>query len=270
MNSQEPVTGIVLKRIPLGEADTLVTVFTQEWGVIRAVAKGARKTPSRWGGRTELFMTGRWRVTQGRWRHPEARSDQLYRLTEMEILYGFRGLSRQLERLLAAQYLGEVALMYAPPGHAQPELYVLVIEHLHRLENATPEGVLPCLCHALYHVLASAGLAPQVFHCHSCRCPVPTSLEEVGLSLTCGGIVCENCHPTREQPLSLLSQPVWLGLQRLPQPVLDTAGIPMAAWVGVERVLRRIVEFHSERRIQSASLLPQLGLRENLGQPHQP
>ena len=50
------VTGINLKGIPLGEADRIVTILTREQGLIRAVAKGSRKQPSKLGGRMEPFV----------------------------------------------------------------------------------------------------------------------------------------------------------------------------------------------------------------------
>lgn len=257
---KEPITAIVLKGIPLGEADKLVTLLSQEWGVVRAVAKGARKTPSYWAGRTELFMTGQWRLAAGRWSHPQPGSDKLYRLTEMQISHAFRGLSRQLERLLAAQYLAEVALIFAPVGHPQPELYLLLLEHLQRLETSPLDQVLAYLCHGLYHCLACAGLAPQVFYCQDCRCHPPTTSPEIGFSLPAGGILCPSCSPAHPG-LAWLSQPVWQALQHLPQPTLAPTGIPAGVWLRVERVLRRVIEFHSERTVQSAGLLWQLSFK---------
>ncbi|GAB4211217.1 MAG: DNA repair protein RecO [Synechococcales cyanobacterium] len=252
------VTGIILKSMPLGESDKLLTLLTQELGVIRAVAKGSRKTPSKWGGRTELFICGEWFVSQGRWQHPEQNSQKLYRLSDGDIRHAFRGLSRRLEPLLAAQYLAEVALLFMPAGHAQPDLYVLLLEHLHRLETAPPDQVLPLLTHGVYHLLAWAGVAPQVFQCHYCRCHPPLRLE-IGFSLTAGGIICDTCcERQRPYPLSMLSEAVWTTLQYLPPPTLTVTGIPQSVWVRVERVLRRLVEFHAERSIQSAALLAQM------------
>ena len=47
--------GIVLRSVKLGEADKIVTILTQGSGKVRAVAKGLRKTTSRFGGRLEPF-----------------------------------------------------------------------------------------------------------------------------------------------------------------------------------------------------------------------
>jgi DNA repair protein RecO (recombination protein O) len=58
--------GIVLKTIKLGEADRIVTLFTRRNGKVRAVAKGVRKTKSRFGGRLEPFTRVALLVYQGR------------------------------------------------------------------------------------------------------------------------------------------------------------------------------------------------------------
>ncbi len=48
--------GVVLRTVKLGEADRIVTLLTRDHGKIRAVAKGVRRTKSRFGGRLEPFM----------------------------------------------------------------------------------------------------------------------------------------------------------------------------------------------------------------------
>ena len=48
-------TGVVLRVQKLGEADRIITLLTQRHGKVRAVAKGVRRTTSRWGARLEPF-----------------------------------------------------------------------------------------------------------------------------------------------------------------------------------------------------------------------
>lgn len=58
--------GIILKTVKLGEADRIVTIFTKMHGKVRAVAKGVRRTRSRFGGRLEPFMRADVLIAQGR------------------------------------------------------------------------------------------------------------------------------------------------------------------------------------------------------------
>ncbi|MFQ5886561.1 MAG: DNA repair protein RecO, partial [Anaerolineae bacterium] len=57
---------IVLRRMNLGEADRLLTLYTPEWGKIRVVAKGVRKPTSRKAGHLELFTHSRLLIAKGR------------------------------------------------------------------------------------------------------------------------------------------------------------------------------------------------------------
>lgn len=257
-------TGINLKGMPLGESDRLMTILTREQGLIRAVAKGARKQPSKLGGRMELFVVNELVLSGGRWSSAQDPQAQLQRITQAETIQSFSRLGHSLAQLTAAQYLGEVALMQALAGEAQEELFVLLLEHLSRLERAdSAQAVLPLLTHGLYHLLALGGIAPQSQYCHYCRQAVSNDLgtdpshEDVYFSFSAGGVLCEACSiAQRPQRLSVLSAAVLRILQTLPLPTLgsDPGGMALG-WSGVEMLLRRTIEYHHERPVRSAQLL---------------
>ena len=161
-------TGINLKAIPLGESDRLLTILTAEMGLIRAIAPGARKHKSRLGGRSGLFVINQLLLAQGK---------QLDKITQAETVQSFPGLSKELSKLTAGQYLAELALFQALDKHPQEELYSLLVEHLTRVEAADSTAVLPCLIQGLYHLLALGGIAPDVRSCCITRDPVLPDLS---------------------------------------------------------------------------------------------
>lgn len=185
-------TGINLKGMPLGESDRLLTILTREVGLIQAVAPGARKHHSSLGGRSELFVVNQLSIVKGR---------SLDKITQAETKASFPGLSRDLSRLTAGQYLAELTLFQALSDQPQEALFSLLCEHLQRLENLprpTPQQpaslmVLAFLAHATFHLLALAGVAPQVHHCCLTRRPLMPPLDDpdwrVGFSVTAGGIL---------------------------------------------------------------------------------
>lgn len=251
------VTGINLKGIPLGESDRIITILTREQGLIRAVAKGSRKQPSKLGGRMEQFVINDLLIAHGRWPAQTDASQRLQRVAQAETLQSFPRLSRSLAHLTAAQYLAEVTLILALSDQTQDDLFMLLVEHLERLEQASdPKVVLPLLTHGLYHLLALAGFAPQVQACHYCRGELA---GDVFFSPRSGGMVCEPCRVAqRPNPISLVSESVLQALGSLPNstlPSLSEDSLPLAAWLGAERLLRRILEHHAEREIRSAGLL---------------
>ena len=104
MSRTYKATGINLKSMPLGETDRLVTILTRELGLIRVVAPGARKQNSKLGGRMGLFVVNELLVSKGR---------SLDKITQAETLESYPGLSKNLSKLAASQYLAEVVLCYA-------------------------------------------------------------------------------------------------------------------------------------------------------------
>src|SRR4051794_4601752 len=91
--------GVVLKTIKLGEADRILTLFTRRNGKVRAVAKGVRKTKSRFGGRLEPFTNVSLMIYAGR---------SLDTITSADILTSFREVRGDYARLTAAAAMAEL------------------------------------------------------------------------------------------------------------------------------------------------------------------
>lgn len=177
-------TGINLKGMAMGESDRLVTVLTKEYGLVRAIAPGARKHKSKLAGRSGLFVVNQALFIKGK---------SLDKLVQAETVRSFPGLSKDLAKLTASQYLAEIALSLALSEQPQEELYYLLIEHLSRIESATIAQVLPCLAQATFHLLALAGVAPEVHRCCLSRLPFDIELGNpdwrVAFSVCSGGAV---------------------------------------------------------------------------------
>ncbi|MEO1298042.1 MAG: DNA repair protein RecO, partial [Cyanobacteria bacterium J06636_16] len=136
MSRSYKATGINLKGMPMGETDRLLTILTAEQGLIRVLAPGARKHKSRLAGRSSQFVVNNIFVVQGK---------RLDKLVQADTVRSFPGLSADLAKLTASQYLAELVLCQALSEQPQEELFTLLVEHLQRLEQATGDGVLACL-----------------------------------------------------------------------------------------------------------------------------
>lgn len=191
MSRTYKATGINLKSIPLGESDRILTILTRERGLIRAVAPGVRLPKSKLGGRAGLFVVNELVINQGR---------SLDRITQAETLESYPGLSKDLSKLTAGQYLAELALCQALSDQPQEELFSLLSEHLSRIEGLSiggdrpsPTQVLPLLTQGIYHLLALGGIAPQVHACCLTQRPLTPDFQSlnwrVGFSISAGGTV---------------------------------------------------------------------------------
>lgn len=208
MSRTYKATGINLKSMPLGEADKLVTILTREYGLVRVVAPGARKQNSKLGGRSGLFVVNDLLLAKGR---------SLDKITQAETLESYPGLSKNLAKLAASQYLAELVLCHALSEQPQEELYELLNEHLRRLEclpntsesQSAVSSVLALLSHGIFHLLALAGIAPQVRVCcvtqHSLNPDFTDPDWRVGFSVDAGGTVS---LPLKELEVSRLNHSV--------------------------------------------------------------
>jgi DNA repair protein RecO (recombination protein O) len=266
-------TGIILKRTPFGEADRLVKILSPELGLIRAMVPGARKYTSKLSGCSELFVVNDLLLVKGR---------SLDRIIQADILKSYPRLSENLGKLAASQYLAELVLSIALDEQPQWELYELLNEHLHRLEEIlSGQSLHSHLAQGVLHILVLAGISPQV---HTC-CLTGETLSanfsnphwRVGLSFKEGGLIKlaipesslsnkqEYSKITRtlinEQlnavELSLLQQlfhPYLPQLRKiLPLEYLNDF-LPLA-WVHIEHMLRNYAQYHLGKYFRSADLI---------------
>ncbi len=184
MSRTYKTTGIILKALPMGEADRLVTVLTPESGLVRAIAPGARKHKSRLGGRTGLFVINELLLSKGK---------SLDKIIQAETVRSFPALSTDLGRLTASQYLSELVLCEAVSEVPQAELYGFIVGLFDRLEQMESAQVLAELTQAVVHLLRLGGVAPEVFQCCVTGAVVKPDLENpnwrIGFSAVGGGVV---------------------------------------------------------------------------------
>ena len=284
MSQKYKATGIILKGSSLKENDRLITMLTPEYGLIRAVAPGAKKIKSSLRGRTQLFVVNELLILTGK---------SLDKIIQADTIYTYPGLSKDIGRLAAAQYLAELALFLAVDEQPQPELYELLNEHLRRIENSEPnKSVYPYLAQAVFHLTAIAGLTPQVFNCCLSEEEILPNITvpdwQVGFSFEGGGIIDlavfraiqQQQQEDRTQDaearynsrlpkidrrisgveLAILQQ---LNYQDLPafmsgdSPNREILN-PEVAWIRVEGILREYIQYHTGKMIRSANLVDNL------------
>ncbi len=172
--------GVVLRTQKLGEADRIVTLLTLGRGLLRAAAKGVRRTSSKFGARLEPFMVAELQLYEGR---------SLDTITQASTLgaYGPR-ISEDYERYRAANVMVETAERLSEGGPA-PEQYRLLVGALRTLAQARIPAVLVRDGYLL-RAIAAAGWEPGFGDCVRCGAPGPHTTVMVQL----GGVVCEDCR----------------------------------------------------------------------------
>lgn len=172
---------IVLRTYRLGEADRIVLLLGREHGPIRAVAKGVRRTTSRFGARLEPFM-----VVDGQF----ARGRTLDTVTQVVTKAGYASaIVRDYRLFTAASAIAEAADDLTRED-SSPAHYMLLRGALSALAARAHDPRL-IVDSYLLRAVSLAGWAPSFGVCSVCGAPGPHSL----VSMSAGGAVCEACAP---------------------------------------------------------------------------
>jgi DNA repair protein RecO (recombination protein O) len=175
--------GVVLRTHKLGEADRIITILCRKSGRVRAVAKGVRRTKSRWGARLEPFTHVDLMLHVGR---------SLDVITQAEVIrpYG-EPLTADYPRYTAGVAMLETAEKLTPV-EKEPALrqLLLLIGGLRSLGDSEHDSRL-VLDAYLLRSLAVAGYAPALADC--ARCGGDESLAAFAIPV--GGMVCASCRP---------------------------------------------------------------------------
>lgn len=118
---------VVVRTYRLGEADRILVLVTEGHGKVRAVAKGVRKTASRWGARLELMSHAELLLWQGR--------SELAVVNQAETIDHFKTVREDLDRVARAMSMLEVADQLSQEGHPDPGLYRMLVGALRALAD---------------------------------------------------------------------------------------------------------------------------------------
>jgi DNA repair protein RecO (recombination protein O) len=180
---------LVLRTQKLGEADRIITLLTRRHGRIRAVARGVRRTKSKFGARLEPFSHVDIQFFS---RTNELVGRGLPLCTQVESLapYGAH-LTAHYDRYTAGTAMLETAERFTDhEGEPAVQQYLLLVGALRTLANNdhSPHLVLDAF---LLRSLAVNGYAPSFEACAKCGMPGPNRF----FSMASGGAVCADCRP---------------------------------------------------------------------------
>lgn len=228
---------IVLRSYDIGEADRVIVMLSRHHGKVKAVAKGVRKTKSRFGARVESFSMIDVQIYFGK---------TLDTITQVETLNNYsRTISLDYDAYTAASAMVELAdRIHDDEGEADEEQYLLLHGALHALASGrlAPDLVLNSY---MLRSLALAGWAVALYDCARCGVEGP----HAGFNVQAGGAVCEECRPagsTMPAPelwtlLGALLSGDWVRAVGTDEQTRRSAGSLIAAFV----------QWHIEKQVRS-------------------
>jgi DNA repair protein RecO (recombination protein O) len=230
--------GVVLRTYRLGEADRIVVLLTERHGKVRAVAKGVRRTKSRFGARLEPLSHVALLLWQGR--------GELDIVNQAEVVDHFPSVRGDLDRMSAGLSLLEVSDLLAQERHADPQLYEMLVGALRALGDTSRDPALVAPAFFL-KALVLEGAGPILDGCAACGRPAG-EVELVAFTLTEGGALCRSCR--RGRPVSAEAFDL---LRRILGGSLGSvlAGSPPPGADEVRALATEAIEVNLDRRLRS-------------------
>ena len=238
---------IIIKKIKLGEADRILTLYTPHLGKIRGVAKGVRRPRSKLAGHLELLTHSLVTLARGK---------NIDTIIGSQTINSFLTIKSDLKLTSYALYAAELTDQFTADNTEDEPLFQLLLE---TLQQMCQEGNLDLLLRYFeLHLLSEAGYRPQLNQCVSCH----TALQPTAnyFSASAGGVLCSSCRRSQlfTQPLSVSALKVLRLLQSGDYATARRIKIDSALSRELEEIVRGYIRYLLERDLKSAHWLDTL------------
>lgn len=238
--------GVVIRQMPLGEADRILTLCSPDMGKVRAVAKGVRRTKSRLGGHLELLNRASVSVAIGR---------NLDTISEAYAISTFGAVRSDLHRVSRGLYIAELVDCFSFEGNGNQAMYSLLLGTMHRLERGVNLDMLVRWFEM--RLLECSGYMPELVLCVECR----ERLEPADHIFACesGGALCPNCRVSSEGALLPLPVNCMKTLRFVQREAtfdrVETLRVSPRILKDMERLMRTYIRHIVEREVRSAEFV---------------
>lgn len=181
----ETTRAVVLQTYRYSDTSKILRLMTVELGPCSAIAKGALRPKSRFGGLLEPFMEGDATLytKEGR---------ELHTLSGFELVRERRTLGRSLELFTVASTLCELVMRLAPE-HRDDRLYRALVSGLESLVGKAERGEERGGLEHVWRLVDALGFRPELDRCVGCGRPL--GLERARFDFAAGGLQCRGCAP---------------------------------------------------------------------------
>jgi DNA repair protein RecO (recombination protein O) len=239
---------IVIKKTKLGEADSILTLFTPHLGKIQGFAKSLRKPKSKMAGHLELLTYSMVGFSRGR--------GSIDTITSAQTINAFLPIRNDLWLSSCGLYTAEIVHQFTAEHQENEEIFQLLRATMERLCQDENKEI--TLRYFELHLLESAGYRPQLRECITCHRPLEPVINH--FSPAGGGMLCPECG--RNHPfcyaLSVNAQKVLRLLQGNDYAAAGRVKIDTALGREIENVISGYLKYLLEKDVKSAAWLDTL------------
>jgi len=238
---------IVIKKTKLGEADSILTLYTPHLGKIQGFARSLRKPKSKLAGHLELLTYSLVSFARGK---------NLDTITGSQTINSFLPLKSDLWLTSCALYATELVSQFTVDNIENYPLFQLLKETMEQLCEAGNKELI--LRYFDLHLLSRVGYQPQLQQCVSCHNPLQPTTNSFCPSA--GGMLCPRCSPEQplSYPLSVNAQKVLRLLQSSDYDTANRLKIDPELSHELEKVMSHYLKYLLERDVKSVAWLETL------------
>jgi len=242
--------GIVLKSIEYGDADKIATIYTKNYGKVQAIAKGIRKTKSKFGSSLEILTYAVFLFYKGK---------NIDTISQSEILESFFSTSKEVIKFAFATNCAEIVNKLTEEGETNFSLFNLLKEALHYLKETNDPKLLTLSFK--WKVISVLGYKPSFKLC--CRCNKRVGAQKMGeyFSVKDGGIICNECVSKDNKdyrPVSNYFAKLVNKILITPLSIISNYTIPEKRMKELEEVTESYLTYHSEKSFKTDKFLKSL------------
>ncbi|MAF85026.1 MAG: DNA repair protein RecO [Dehalococcoidales bacterium] len=237
---------IIIRKIKLGEADRILTLYTPHPGKIRAVAKGVRRPRSKLSGHLELLTHSMVSL---------ARCRNLDTIIGSQTINSFLPIKSNLELTSYALYATELVDQFTADNVENPPLFQLLLETMKRLCQGGDNELV--LRYFELHLLNLVGYRPQLQQCVSCKSALESTINS--FCPGAGGMLCPNCRQNKlTYSISVNGQKMLRILQSNEYNTVSQLEMNRELSGEIEGVMRNYLKYLLEGEVKSTAWLDTL------------
>ncbi len=229
---------VVLRSLRYGEADRILHLYTAQRGRVSAIAKGVRRTRSRFGGRLEPFFRLGLVLYEGR--------SELLTVTSAETISGHPRLREDAAALDSAARACDAVGRLFETSEPHPGVFALLCNELALLDARPEQATYANQLAFRLKLLLAAGLAPQLAACASCG----EADHLAAFSGAAGGVVCTACEGSG---FAIGEEAHAFMTAALGSSLADAPAAGARALREADRAIRETVEHHAHIRLRPAN-----------------
>ena len=247
---------VVLKQMPIGETNRIITFYTRTAGKVAAVARGIRRPGSKFGGSLEILNHVQTSISRGR---------SLDNVNECVVIDSFKNLREDLTSIAEGIYIAELVDTFGEDKSPNTRLLDILLETLSNLDSLDHREF--WILWFEFRLLHVSGFLPEFVNCVECRNPLERS--DHTFDPVAGGILCPSCVDTYGTDQSWIVSVYSLSLLRFFQRSLSTtlssreASSYSANLTEIKTFLRTYMRYIAERDLKSTGFLDLVRFKEN-------